>query len=234
MTMADAANAGSNDRTSGPSTPGRRAGNTQVWDPFVRVFHWLLVAGFIVNYFELVREGKLAHQEARRRRRDPPGRAAAGAGADRDVTSGADARIGLGRLAEAHGGAALSGGTPRRPRHRGRCGAGRRGGDRRSGADGKRRAQPARERLAGVAAGATVRLVVAEDPPRLAVADHGPGLDPADLPELTGPFRRGPKGGSAGLALAIVAEAAKWLKAQLSLARTDEAGGATFSLTFPR
>ena len=83
-------------------------------------------------------------------------------------------------------------------------------------------------------AGATVRLLVAEDPPRLAVADHGPGLDPADLPELTEPFRRGPKGGSAGLGLAIVAEAAKRLKAQLSLARTDEAGGATFSLTFPR
>jgi signal transduction histidine kinase len=83
-------------------------------------------------------------------------------------------------------------------------------------------------------AGATVRLLVAEDPPRLAVADHGPGLDPAELPELTEPFRRGPKGGSAGLGLAIVAEAAKRLKAQLSLARTDEAGGATFSLIFPR
>jgi signal transduction histidine kinase len=82
--------------------------------------------------------------------------------------------------------------------------------------------------------GATVRLVVAEDPPRLAVADHGPGLDPAELPELTEPFRRGPKGGSAGLGLAIVAEAAKRLQAQLSLARTDAAGGATFSLTFPR
>ncbi|HEY3149183.1 MAG TPA: HAMP domain-containing sensor histidine kinase, partial [Dongiaceae bacterium] len=82
--------------------------------------------------------------------------------------------------------------------------------------------------------GATVRLVVAENPPRLAVADHGPGLDPAELPELTEPFRRGRKGGSAGLGLAIVAEAAKRLKAQLSLARTDEAGGATFSLTFPR
>jgi signal transduction histidine kinase len=82
--------------------------------------------------------------------------------------------------------------------------------------------------------GATVRLVVAEDPPRLAVADHGPGLDPAELPELAEPFRRGLKGGSAGLGLAIVAEAAKRLKAQLSLARTDEAGGATFSLIFPR
>lgn len=83
-------------------------------------------------------------------------------------------------------------------------------------------------------AGATVRLVVAGDPPRLAVVDHGPGLDPAELPELAEPFRRGPNGGSAGLGLAIVAEAARRLKAQLSLARTDEAGGATFSLVFPR
>ena len=49
-------------RTSAPSTPERRAGSVRVWDPFVRVFHWLLVAGFAVNYFELVREGKLAHQ----------------------------------------------------------------------------------------------------------------------------------------------------------------------------
>jgi signal transduction histidine kinase len=82
--------------------------------------------------------------------------------------------------------------------------------------------------------GATVRLIVAEDPPRLAVADHGPGLDPAELTELTEPFRRGTKGGSAGLGLAIVAESAKRLRAQLSLARTDEAGGATFSLIFQR
>ncbi len=83
-------------------------------------------------------------------------------------------------------------------------------------------------------AGATVRLLVTQDPPSLAVADHGPGLDPSELPELAEPFRRGPKGGSAGLGLAIVAEAAKRLKAQLSLSRTDDAGGATFSLTFPR
>lgn len=62
MTMEGAANVGSNDRTSGPSTPARRPGKMQVWDPFVRVFHWLLVSGFVVNYFELVREGKLPHQ----------------------------------------------------------------------------------------------------------------------------------------------------------------------------
>lgn len=82
--------------------------------------------------------------------------------------------------------------------------------------------------------GAAVRLVVTDSPPRLAVADHGPGLDPAELAGLLEPFRRGPRGGSAGLGLAIVAEAAKRLKAQLALDRTDEAGGATFSLTFPR
>ena len=60
MTMEGAAN--TTTRTSAPSTPERRAGSVRVWDPFVRVFHWLLVAGFAVNYFELVREGKLAHQ----------------------------------------------------------------------------------------------------------------------------------------------------------------------------
>jgi cytochrome b len=62
MTMEGAANAGSNDRTSGPSSPQRRAGWVQVWDPFVRAFHWLVVAGFGMNYFELVRQGKLAHK----------------------------------------------------------------------------------------------------------------------------------------------------------------------------
>ena len=61
MTMEGAVNVGSSDRTSGPSTP-ERSGLMQVWDPFVRVFHWLVVAGFIVNYFELVRSGKLPHQ----------------------------------------------------------------------------------------------------------------------------------------------------------------------------
>lgn len=82
--------------------------------------------------------------------------------------------------------------------------------------------------------GEVVRLIVADAPPRVAVADHGPGLDAAALGDLTQPFRRGAAGGSAGLGLAIVAEAAKHLRAQLALARTDDMGGATFSLTFSR
>lgn len=42
--------------------PAADSAKARVWDPFVRVFHWLLAAGFVVNYFELVREGKSAHQ----------------------------------------------------------------------------------------------------------------------------------------------------------------------------
>ena len=63
MSVEDANNVASKDpRSSAPSHPRRRAGVVQVWDPFVRVFHWILVVGFAVNYFELVRSGKLSHQ----------------------------------------------------------------------------------------------------------------------------------------------------------------------------
>jgi cytochrome b len=34
----------------------------RIWDPFVRVFHWLLAIGFAVNFFELVRPGKYPHR----------------------------------------------------------------------------------------------------------------------------------------------------------------------------
>lgn len=47
MTMEGAANTGSNDRTSGSSTPERNAGPMQVWDPFVRAFHWLVAPGWL-------------------------------------------------------------------------------------------------------------------------------------------------------------------------------------------
>lgn len=42
--------------------PAADSAKARVWDPFVRVFHWLLAAGFVVNYFELVRAGKDTHQ----------------------------------------------------------------------------------------------------------------------------------------------------------------------------
>ena len=59
--------------------------------------------------------------EARCRFHDPPGRAAARVGADRD-RDGRRRRAHRSRPAGAgHGGAALSGCAPRRPRHRGRC-----------------------------------------------------------------------------------------------------------------
>ncbi|MGH6892570.1 MAG: cytochrome b/b6 domain-containing protein [Dongiaceae bacterium] len=43
-------------------TPAARAAVVRVWDPFVRAFHWLLVTGFLANYFELVRPGRYSHR----------------------------------------------------------------------------------------------------------------------------------------------------------------------------
>lgn len=63
MTMEDAvAKARFGKAPNAPLPPTAPAAKLRIWDPFVRVFHWLLAAGFVVNYFELVREGKSAHQ----------------------------------------------------------------------------------------------------------------------------------------------------------------------------
>ena len=80
--------------------------------------------------------------------------------------------------------------------------------------------------------GTTVTLVVADGPPRLSVADHGPGLDPAALPELTEPFRRGLKGGSAGLGLAIASDLATLYGGTLTLGRSA-LGGLQVDLDLP-
>lgn len=42
--------------------PATRSMTLRIWDPFVRVFHWLLVIGFAVNFFEIVRPGKYPHR----------------------------------------------------------------------------------------------------------------------------------------------------------------------------
>jgi signal transduction histidine kinase len=78
----------------------------------------------------------------------------------------------------------------------------------------------------------TVTVTIALDPIRIEVADHGPGVNPAHLPELMKPFRRGNRAGAAGLGLAIVAETARRVGATLACRATDKQGGATFSLTF--
>lgn len=63
MTMEDAVAKRRMKRMSGtPPSPVAAASHLRIWDPFVRVFHWLLVAGFAANFFELVRPGKSTHQ----------------------------------------------------------------------------------------------------------------------------------------------------------------------------
>jgi cytochrome b len=62
MTMEDAATKrGTPPRFNTPPSP-VAASMLRIWDPFVRVFHWLLAIGFAVNFFELVRPGKYPHR----------------------------------------------------------------------------------------------------------------------------------------------------------------------------
>lgn len=68
----------------------------------------------------------------------------------------------------------------------------------------------------------------------LAVADDGPGIDPAALPRLFDRFFRGPGGGpgGSGLGLALVREIATWHGATVAV--DSEVGrGSTFTVRFP-
>lgn len=63
MTMEDAVAKQSSRRKYGTAlSPAAQPMRLRIWDPFVRVFHWLLVIGFAVNFFELVRPGKYPHR----------------------------------------------------------------------------------------------------------------------------------------------------------------------------
>jgi hypothetical protein len=84
---------------------------------------------------------------------------------------------------------------------------------RRCGPHGMRRPQSHENALWGFAGWYHGPADVAEGPAPLPVVDRGPDLDPAEPSELTEPYRRGSKRGSAGLGFAMIAEAASRLKA---------------------
>lgn len=69
---------------------------------------------------------------------------------------------------------------------------------------------------------------------QLSVSDDGPGIAPGQLPHLFKAFRRGETHGQcgAGLGLAIAAEAAALVGAELSV-HSQPGEGATFGVTFP-
>lgn len=63
MAMEDAAAKRAAKRMSDtPLPPAAVSTILRIWDPFVRVFHWLLAIGFAVNFFEVVRPGKYPHR----------------------------------------------------------------------------------------------------------------------------------------------------------------------------
>ena len=85
--------------------------------------------------------------------------------------------------------------------------------------------------------GSEVEVTLREDlgQPIIQVRDHGPGIDPAHLGEITGRFVRGHSQDTqgSGIGLAIAAHIAELHSAQLHLANVA-GGGLLVTLTFPR
>jgi signal transduction histidine kinase len=80
-----------------------------------------------------------------------------------------------------------------------------------------------------------VRVTLRDGPaPELAVEDDGPGVPEADRQRVFDPFvRQSDDGAGSGLGLAIVAQQARHHGATVTVDRSEELGGARFSVRFP-
>jgi two-component system sensor histidine kinase MprB len=84
-------------------------------------------------------------------------------------------------------------------------------------------------------AGVPVEVLVADG--RVEVRDHGPGIDPDDLPKVFDRFYRATSARSlpgSGLGLAIVRQVASAHRGTVTAANADGDGGAVFVLALPR